>query len=954
MFTFFLNLVNMSITASWLALAVILLRLLLKKAPKAISVALWAIVAVRLIFPFSIESVLSLVPSAKTIPQEIVFAKEPVIDSGVDSINRVVNPIITETFAPSNELTSINPIQVFFAIAENLWILGMLAMAMYALISYVRLRMRVREAVKTEKNIYICDNIPSPFILGVICPRIILPSSMNKEDIEYVVAHERAHLRRLDHLWKPLGFLLLSVYWFNPILWIAYILLCRDIELACDERVIRDMNADDKKAYSTALLNCSMPRRMISACPLAFGEVGVKKRIKSVLNYKKPAFWIIIVSTVLTVALAVGFLTNPKEKDYSSLPDITAHTYEVSEVVYTAPYISFVYFAGHNTPFFTITQDYDLLYKEADDISNNWKNYGKLEEVELSKSNFDVYFDRDVIIGWKDGMDEKQLRNDNAKAWKLSGDGLRFVLLQEDGSVYTTLGTSKIHHIFKLEANINEDTGLIAVSGEKTAVIKVFSTEDSLEKIKNEVNWLDITFSDDSFTPFDIYCDGAKQLGFFNIYNASTFESLDFFRPSGLSPHTYIFQNASDGGEYIITMQGEYDIEEGSTALLCFGARLPGEPVTEAPKLEVPPVIEMPDGRNSMQFFTWTVLPENPQEISSVYFFFERNGDASYATGDNIDYLDNLMLSDTDSGDFVLSFSIYQDVLPYINPLFSVLNSIVTVDYEGKVLYDKNTNPNDFATITMNNMAGVISEVKLGAGNGHRDFYFTFSTDRYIEFKDITEFKFSVNQAKAKPNAEISINDAPVLLESGEISIYPTVLDKDGNYKEFVLKVGNKYKAFVGECDSDDSWHRGMYIEDLTGDGADDITVTFQIDHGTGTHREDIHIFDGVTLEEYGVERLYDTIEKYVSFYADEDMCHIEIDGEFFSIDKMSFYPDYDKKDWWDKPMTENLFYFSVADGLLKIELPCQYTTSGVYGSIFADYEFKNNEFVFMSAEFKA
>ena len=584
--SFFLNLVNMSITASWLILAVIILRLFLKKAPKAITASLWAIVAIRLIFPFSIESVLSLVPSANTIPEEIVYAREPVIDSGVDSINHIVNPIITEAFAPSNELTSINPIQVFLAVAELFWIVGIIAMTLYALISYIRIAYKIREAIYLGDRIYSCDNIPSPFILGTFRPRIIIPSKMDESDKKYVVAHEMAHIKRGDHLWKPLGFLLLTVYWFNPIIWVAYILLCRDIELACDEKVIRDMCAEDKKAYSTALLNCSMPQRMVTACPLAFGEVGVKKRIKSVLNYKKPAFWLIVAAILITVAVSVGFLTNPKEEDFSNLPDITAHAYEVEEVVYTAPYLSFMYFPGHNTPFFTITDDLYLLRKEVDETANKWTSLGKLNEFKLDKYNFDVFIEYFYDEAFRNELSAEKLRKDNAKAWRLNVDSPIFVLLQKDGTVFTTLGTNKIHHIFKLTTNIHEDMGLIAVSGENSVPIKIFSTEDSLEKINNEVNWLDISFNDNQFTPFDIYCDGATQLGFFRIYDANTFEPLDFFLPSGLSPHTYIFQNAQDGGKYIITMRWDYSIEEGSTELLCFGAILPGVPITgtwEAP-----------------------------------------------------------------------------------------------------------------------------------------------------------------------------------------------------------------------------------------------------------------------------------------------------------------------------------------------------------------------------------
>lgn len=306
----FLKILNMSITASWLVLAIIILRLLLKKAPKAISVFMWALVGVRLICPFSFESILSLIPSAETVPQDIIYSEAPAIHSGVPIFNSTVNPIISENLAPEVG-ASVNPMQIVAFVASVVWIVGIVAMVLYTVISYFRIHRKVREAVPYQENIWLCDHIDTPFILGVIRPRIYLPSNMNEQDIEYVIAHEKAHLKRHDHWWKPLGFLLLTVYWFNPILWIAYILLCKDIELACDEKVIKDMGTEIKKPYSEALINCSVPRKMISACPLAFGEVGVKGRVKSVLNYKKPAFWIIAVAVVASIVVAVCFLTNP-------------------------------------------------------------------------------------------------------------------------------------------------------------------------------------------------------------------------------------------------------------------------------------------------------------------------------------------------------------------------------------------------------------------------------------------------------------------------------------------------------------------------------------------------------------------------------------------------------------------------------------------------------------------
>lgn len=309
---FFLKIVNMSISASWIVLAILLLRLLFKKAPKWITVLLWSVVAVKLLCPFSIESVLSLIPSAETISPEIMMSKAPEINTGVPIINEVVNPIIYESFAP-NPSASANPLQILIPVFAIIWLIGIAGMLIYTAISYIRLKNRIGTAVLLKDNVFQSEKVGSPFVLGVINPKIYLPFNMSTQDTEHVIAHENAHIRRKDHLWKPLGFLLLTVHWFNPLMWLAYVFLCRDIELACDEKVIKDLNTKQKADYSAALLSCSVKRRMIAACPLAFGEVGVKKRVKSVLSYKKPAFWLIVAAVIASVAAAVCFLTNPKE-----------------------------------------------------------------------------------------------------------------------------------------------------------------------------------------------------------------------------------------------------------------------------------------------------------------------------------------------------------------------------------------------------------------------------------------------------------------------------------------------------------------------------------------------------------------------------------------------------------------------------------------------------------------
>lgn len=308
----FLKLLNLSISASWLVLVVLALRLVLKRAPKWVNVLLWGMVALRLMVPFSIESALSLIPSAETVSPEVVrFDPAPTITSGVTIIDNAVNPSLSESFAAA-PLASVNPLYVWTYLAGWVWLIGLAAMLAYALVSYLRLRRRVSASIRLRENVYVCDDIASPFILGIARPRIYLPSALDEAQRGSVLSHERAHLARHDHWWKPLGFALLAVYWFNPLLWLAYTLLCRDIELACDERVLRGMDAGQVKDYSSALLACSVPRRMIAACPLAFGEVGVGERVKNALRYKKPAFWVVAASAAVCVVVAVCFLTNPR------------------------------------------------------------------------------------------------------------------------------------------------------------------------------------------------------------------------------------------------------------------------------------------------------------------------------------------------------------------------------------------------------------------------------------------------------------------------------------------------------------------------------------------------------------------------------------------------------------------------------------------------------------------
>ena len=449
----FIKVLNMSISASWLVLVVLALRFLLKKSPRWIHVALWALVAVRLICPVSLESVLSLIPENTT--ERIVeslsggyYGDATIYSQGSEEYDAALASGITPSVGdngyhyvltqPDDPTIPVRTAAVFYG---QVWVAGIALMILHALLSYTRLKQKVSASIHLNNGVYLCDYIETPFILGIFKPRIYLPSGMEPDSASHVLAHERAHIARRDHWWKPLGYVLLALHWFNPLLWLAYILLCRDIELACDEKVIRDMELPQKKAYSEALLRCSVNRRMIAACPLAFGEVGVKERVKTVLHYKKPAFWIVLVAIIALILTAVCFLTDPVEEQ----EDIFGSMYQVEKVVYGNPVLSY-YMTEANAPLFKLTEGQTMQRKED---GTEWEDLGAASEIQLSAVDID-----DLFLYQGVGMEEEitlvQLREDNRKAWLISGPNLEtansvefyLLLWQESGEVYLAQGIS--------------------------------------------------------------------------------------------------------------------------------------------------------------------------------------------------------------------------------------------------------------------------------------------------------------------------------------------------------------------------------------------------------------------------------------------------------------------------------------------------------------------------------
>ena len=309
----FLKLVNLSISASWLILAVLVLRVVLKKAPKWVMPLLWGVVALRLVCPFSIESALSLIPSAETIPTEIVTETRESVLYEQATLDIVTNPTLPSA-AEVPVGVSRQQAQVDFNIYSVLWLAGMAALLVHALVSAGKLKRKLATAILLRDNIYESEFVDSPFVFGVVKPNIYLPMHMDEGTAAHVIAHEHAHLARRDHWWKVLGYLVLALHWFNPLVWGAYILFCRDIELACDEKVVKGLDGAARADYSQALLSCAAPKRAVAACPLAFGEGNIKTRVKSALHYKKPAFWVAAAAVLAVVIVAVCFLTNPKSE----------------------------------------------------------------------------------------------------------------------------------------------------------------------------------------------------------------------------------------------------------------------------------------------------------------------------------------------------------------------------------------------------------------------------------------------------------------------------------------------------------------------------------------------------------------------------------------------------------------------------------------------------------------
>jgi beta-lactamase regulating signal transducer with metallopeptidase domain len=375
----FLSVLNMSLTASYVILFVILLRLLLKKAPKFISYALWVAAAFRLLIPFSFESMFSLLPrntNAAPIPHDIIYQQSPQINSGIEIVDAFVNKSLP---APTIG-ASVNPLQVYIEIGAYIWILGIIALLVYSLVSILILKRQLKSAELIEKNIFEAKNLKTPFVLGLIRPKIYLPMGLNVEERGYILLHEQTHIHRKDHIIKVLAFLILSVHWFNPLVWIAFILMSTDMELSCDERVLKEMKEDIKKPYANSLLSLATGRHILNGSPLAFGEGNVKGRIKNVLYYKKPRFWGVVALIIIATAVGIGLMANPKAKNldgdanYTPISDESGKNVEENEPTKTlAPKGEVKKYTYQNLEIELTGVKSDRIETMLDDGGNEWK-----------------------------------------------------------------------------------------------------------------------------------------------------------------------------------------------------------------------------------------------------------------------------------------------------------------------------------------------------------------------------------------------------------------------------------------------------------------------------------------------------------------------------------------------------------------------------------------------------
>lgn len=582
----FLKILHMGYAAGWLMTAVILARLLLKKAPKRMICLLWALAALRLLCPFSVKSALSLIPDSETLMEtavhEISFPAETdlqniypyVMDNG-DHVEIGENVLHNGDHAEIGENVLYNiPEQSEYDVMDTLaagWAAGVVLMLAYGIHGYYRIKRRTGASIPVRENIMKCDVVDTPFILGVLRPRIFLPSVMEDSVMEYVVAHERAHIKRRDHWWKPMGFLILCVYWFHPLCWISYILFCRDLELACDESVVKTMNMDNKKAYANALLSYSMNRSRIAAYPLAFGEVGVKERIRSILNYKKPAFWMIAVSAAIGIAVAVCFLTDPERKNEEEQPGVSSQITESSKDGFAEDSFSEGY---TDEELCRMAYAYCIVHSEREDVPVHVEVDHVLEDGKVLIHLYDVVYDGDGI-GWTSSWDWYTVDRITGKGLNFYDEEIDLTEVLENESVVNggeTLGQIIIGWAQAVATGDRETIELLAPSeikdGELDRVMFWMSSEYS------DGDWIDSPWSinTDADYTIHIYKDiGRAEICYYawiggspgGLYNEVWRETLTYERQGDsfviTGEELVSYHDISSGTEYAAAYPGGID-----------------------------------------------------------------------------------------------------------------------------------------------------------------------------------------------------------------------------------------------------------------------------------------------------------------------------------------------------------------------------------------------------------
>lgn len=450
----FSSVLNMSITASYVILFVIIIRLMFKKAPKVISYALWSVAAFRLLIPFSFKSVFSLMPrktNAVPIPNGVIYQQSSQIDNGI----RVLDSFTSESLHAQHTSASISPLQIFIEYGAYIWMLGIIVLFVYCFVSILVLRRQLKAAQLIEKNIFEARNLQTPFVLGLIRPKIYLPVGLKDDERDYILLHEQIHIRRKDHIIKILAFFILCFHWFNPLVWVAYLIMSMDMELSCDERVLKEMDEKIKKPYANSLLSLAAGRHILNGSPIAFSESKVKWRIKNVLNYKKPAFWVTLVSVFFALAIGIGLLANPQDKGYNEIINSD-----------NGP--------GESIQLATIQGDsHELTGRVAKDKGNIIESFSEIDKY-IKDYTFDVSYEEDLELG-------QRVYSIHGK-YDLNGDG-------EADSINAVLITD------------NEDGSYIEINGMKV--------ELNLYNPTGVANIIDLD-SEDGYTEVAIFDDGAS------------------------------------------------------------------------------------------------------------------------------------------------------------------------------------------------------------------------------------------------------------------------------------------------------------------------------------------------------------------------------------------------------------------------------------------------------------